>query len=174
MMVKMALITGTTAGLLYASLLFITRSYGVAALASFLTIYAWLPAVFLLIGAGAWWLKIKLLPPPDFKTLLQYGLLAYLIFELLYAAANYGLFGLSDLKLNDQLVQHLLDVTTAKLLKGGAGKDQLNAVRELADAGRSPLTLKQTVIGLGQNMLIDFLKCLLIATITKQNIIRKV
>lgn len=170
---KLSLITGATAGFLYSALLFICWKSGINAVASFLTIYAWLPAVIAIIGAGAWWLNSNNPNATDFKSILQYALLAYLVFELFYAASNYSLFGILDKKLNDQLVQHLLDSTKEKLLKGGAGKDQINAVEDLADAGRMPLTLKQTAIGLGQNMLIDFLKSLFIATITKQYIIRK-
>jgi len=171
---NLSLITGATAGLLYVVLLFICWKSGMAALASFLTIYTWVPAVLLIIGFGAWWLHSQDTVSTDFKAILQYALLAYLVFELIYAASNYSLFGLLDKKLNDQLVQYLLDSTKARLEKGGAGKDQITAVEDLADAGRLPLTIKQTAIGLGQNLLIDFLKSLFIATITKQNFIRKV
>jgi hypothetical protein len=170
---KLSLITGATAGLLYSALLFICWKSGIGSLATFLTVYAWLPAVLLIIGAGAWWLNSRNPNAYDFKSILQYAILAYLIFEMLYAASNYSLFGILDKKLNDQLVQHLLNSTKEKLLNGGAGKDQINAVEDLADAGRMPLTLKQTALGLGQNMLIDFLKSLFIATITKQFIMRK-
>jgi hypothetical protein len=170
---KISLITGATAGLLYSALLIICWKSGIESLATFLTVYAWLPAVLLIIGAGAWWLRNNAPDLPDFKSTLQYALLAYLVFELFYAASNFTLFGVLDKKLNDQLVQHLLDSTKAKLLNGGAGKDQIDAVEDLANAGRLPLTLKQTAIGLGQNMLIDFLKSLFIATITTQNFTRK-
>ncbi|ULQ53907.1 DUF4199 family protein [Flavihumibacter fluvii] len=165
---KLSLITGATAGLLYAAILFATWRAGIATMASFLTIYTYLPAVLFIIGAGAWWLKTNLPEEPDFKTFLQYALLAYLVFELLYAAANYSLFGVLDKSLNNKLVEHLLATTRTKLLNGGAGKDQLEAVEDLANTGRLPLTLKQTAIGLGQNLVIDFLKSLFIATITKQ------
>lgn len=165
---KLSLITGATAGLLYAALLFTTWRAGIGAMATFLTIYTYMPAVLLIIGGGAWWLKTNLPEEPDFKTILQYAVLAYLVFELIYAAANYSLFGVLDKTLNNELVEHLLTTTRAKLANGGAGKDQIEAVEEMADAGRLPLTLKQTAIGLGQNMLVDFLKSLFIATITKQ------
>ncbi|MBZ5856229.1 DUF4199 family protein [Flavihumibacter profundi] len=171
---KLSLLTGAAAGFLYAAVLFITWKSGISALANFLTFYTWTPIILLIIGGTAWWLKNRSGILTGFKAILQYALLAYLVFEIIYAAANYGLFGVLDKQLNDQLVQHLLDSTREKLQRGGAGKDQIASVEDLANAGRLPLTIKQTIIGLGQNMLIDFLKCLFIATITKQNITPKV
>lgn len=168
-----ALLTGAITGLAYASLLFMTWKSGVSELADFLTLYTYTPIIFLVIGGTAWWLAVKSGREVSFKEVLQFCLLAYLVYELAYAAANYGLFGKLDPKLNNELVEHLMETTRKKLESNGAGKDQKEAVEDLANAGREPLTLMQTVIGLGQNMLIDFLKSLFIATITKQNIFQK-
>jgi hypothetical protein len=165
---KLSLITGAAAGLLYTLLLFITWKSGVPALAAFLTYYTWTPVVFLIVLGGAWWIKNRIEPLADLKKVLQYALLAYLIYECLYAVSNYGLFGVLDKKLNDQLVQHLWDGDKAKMVEQGSSKERIDAAAELADSARAPLTPKMVVQGFGQNMLLDFIKCLFIATITKQ------
>ena len=173
-MTKMlSLLTGSIAGLLYAACLFISWKGGINALAGFLSFYTWAPIIVLIIGGGAWWFISRNKLSPEFSLVLQYALLAYLVFELWYAASNFSLFGWLDKELNNQLVQHLLDSTKSRLQNGGAGKDQLRTIEELAESGRSPLTIRQTAIGLGQNLLMDFLKCLFIATITKQKFTRK-
>lgn len=168
-----ALLTGAITGIAYAAILLITWKSGVPVLADFLTLYTYTPIIFLAIGGTAWWLAVKSGQDFSFREILQFCLLSYLVYELAYAAANFSLFGILDKKLNNELVEHLLETTRKKLESNGAGKDQKEAVEDLANAGRAPLTLMQTIIGLGQNMLIDFLKSLFIATITKQNIFQK-
>lgn len=168
-----ALLTGAAAGLAYAITLFVTWKSGVPVLANFLTFYTYTPIILLAIGGTAWWLAVKSGMELSFRDVLQFCLLAYLVYELAYAVSNYSLFAKLDPQLNSELVDHLLETTRKKLESNGAGKDQKEAVEDLANAGRAPLTLMQTLIGLGQNMLIDFLKSLFIATITKQNIFQK-
>lgn len=170
---KFSLIIGVVAGLLYIAGLFVSYSMGVPSLAGFLTWYTWLPVIFLLVLGGAWWLRTKSEEAPDFKPMLQYALLAYLIYELIYGGATYYLFAVKDRELNDRLVEHLLKNSTAQMLEKGAGKDQIEAARELADSARAPLTFMQLLIGFGQNMILHFIKSIIIATITKQTITKK-
>ncbi|MBC6489437.1 DUF4199 domain-containing protein [Flavihumibacter stibioxidans] len=168
-----SLIIGVVAGLLYTAGLFVSYSMGVPSLGDFLTWYTWLPVVFLLVLGGAWWLRTQSAEAPDFKPMLQYALLAYLIYELIYGGVTYYLFAVKDRGLNDRLVEHLLKNSTEKMLEKGAGKDQIEAATEMADSHRAPLTFMQLLIGFGQNMILHFIKSIIIATITKQTITKK-
>lgn len=170
---KFSLIIGVVAGLLYLTGLFVSYSMGVPSLGDFLTWYTWLPVIFLLVLGGAWFLRTQSAEPLDLKPMLQYALLAYLIYELIYAGANYYLFAVKDRGLNDRLVEHLLKNSTAKMLEKGAGKDQIEAASDMADSARAPLTFMQLLIGFGQNMILHFIKSIIIATITKQTITKK-
>lgn len=165
---RIALLAGLSAGLIYAAGLFISYRSGISAMAGFLNAYTWIPIALLLVGAGACWLRINVIPVPGLKELLQYAFLAYFIYELCYASATYGLFGWFDPTANDQLVQHLLMETKQKLGDNSSGSQRMEAIKALADTTKGPLTIDQTIKGMAQQLILDFLKSLFIATITKQ------
>ncbi|KIC93856.1 DUF4199 domain-containing protein [Flavihumibacter solisilvae] len=164
---KIALITGSGAGLLYAIALFIFWKLGMGALAGFMTWYTYLPLIFLIIAGGAVWLRYNSITF-DFKTALQYAVLAYFIFELLYAVANYSLFALVDREANSLVIQQLLDESVKKMKSAGANEDKINAAKAQAESMKGPLTFSQVLLGFGQNMILNFIKSIFIATITKQ------
>ena len=164
---KLALITGSAAGLLYTVALFISWKLGIGSLAVFMTWYTYLPLIFLIIAGGAVWLRYNS-TTFDFKTALQYAVLAYFIFELLYAAANYGLFALVDKEANSLVIQQLLDESVRKMKATGVNEDKISAAKTQAESMKGPLTFSQVLLGFGQNMILNFIKSIFIATITKQ------
>lgn len=170
MTVKLSLITGLAAGILYAAGLFISYQSGTAALSGFLSAYAMLPLVLLVIGAGAVWLRRRQQPEADMKELLKYAFLAYFIFELCYAFANLGLFRWIDPTANDQVLQYLLSETERKMKNGQGSAEKLEEIKKMAAAASGPMAYTQVLIGLGQQLIVDFIKSLFIATITKRTI----
>ncbi|GAO45313.1 DUF4199 domain-containing protein [Flavihumibacter petaseus] len=167
---RVALITGVSLGLLYGIVLFATYQAGIPVMASFLNIYTWFPLIIVPVGAVAWWLRRNLVPVPDLKELLQYAFLAYVVYEVLYAMCTYGLFGLYDRTANDQLIRHLLAQTEAKMAGQQVPKEKLDEIRKLAGSEKGPLTIRKVLLGFGTNLVLDFIKSLFIATITKQTV----
>ncbi len=167
---RLSLLTGGIAGLLYAALLVITYRLGIPAMANFLNLFTWTPLVLIPVAAGAWWLRKNEVPAPDFRALMKYALLAYLVFELIYAVATYGLFSWHDPAANDKLLQHLLDEKLRQLADQKADPSRIKAIEEMADSAKGTVGLKQVVLGFGQNLILDFFKSLLIASITKQTV----
>ena len=165
---KTSLIVGLLAGFLFVAGLMISYEMGIASLGSFLTWYTWLPVIFIVVLAGAWYIRTRSAEPLDLKPMLQYALLAYFLYELIYAGANYYLFAFKDRELNNKLVEYLWQNSAKQMAEKGAGKDQIEAAAELANSARVPLTFMQILIGFGQNMILHFIKSVIIATITKQ------
>lgn len=170
MIVRLALYIGAAAGLLYTAALFLSYRSGISALSGFLSGYALLPVVLLLVGAGAIWLRKNERPVPEVRDLIKYAFLAYAIFEVIYAIANLTLFRWVAPTANDEVLQFLLASTEKKFRDGGGSQEKLDEIRKMADSAKGPMSYTQVLIGMGQQLIVDFLKSLFIATITKQTI----
>ena len=167
---KLSLITGLGAGVLYTAGLLISHQMGTEALSAFLSAYAFLPLVLIIIGLGAVWLRKNFSPAPELKELLKYAFLAYFILELCYALSNLLVFRWMDPEANDAVMKYLYAQTEQKLKDGQGGKEKLEAIKKMADSVKGPISYTQVLIGMGQQLIVDFIKSLFIATITKQTI----
>ena len=75
-----------------------------------------------------------------------------------------------DPEANDAVMKYLYAQTEQKLKDGQGGKEKLEAIKKMADSVKGPITYTQVLIGMGQQLIVDFIKSLFIATITKQTI----
>ncbi|ULQ57552.1 DUF4199 domain-containing protein [Flavihumibacter rivuli] len=167
---KLSVWVGLSAGLLYTLCLFITWKVGIESMAAFLTWYAYLPVIFVLVLGVAWWYRYSSGAFLELKTVIQYALLAYFIYEMVYAVSNYVLYGLLDKDLNANLVETLFRQSETEMrAKGGENIEaRIEEARKLAESAKKPLTLVQVLIGSGQNLILHFIKSVIIATIIKQ------
>ncbi|MFT4024611.1 MAG: DUF4199 domain-containing protein [Flavihumibacter sp.] len=170
MRLKLSLLTGLGAGALYAAGLIISHQSGTAALAAFRSAYTFLPLVIVIIGLGAVWLRRNEKPAPEVKDLLKYAFLAYTVFELCYALSSLTVFRWMDPAASENLANFLYRQTEEKLKNGQGSAEKLEEIKKIADSVKGPMTYIQVLIGMGQDLIIDFLKSLFIATITKRTI----
>lgn len=162
---RVALYVGLFFVVVYATLAFMTWKSSLPAYSSFLTWSTWCPVIFsTLIFAGLFWRARSSSPVLLFKTALQYAFLAYVIYEIGCAIINVVLYDILDKTLYTRVLEYNLDKAQAFLNRLGSPAssygDTMEKARQDAQKGMSAM---QVLIGVGQSLLFDFVKALLIA-----------
>lgn len=165
---KFALLTGAIAGTLFAASLFISWQMGINSLAGFHKMYAFLPAIFLIVLAAAWWLQQRQGWQLEMKHIIRFSFLSYIVFEVFYFFANYLLFDIIDPSAYPRLVDTLNQQDVAKLRAEGAPEDKIEETIRMGEYAKESLGFGQRMIGIGQALILDFIKSVIIGTIIKQ------
>lgn len=148
--------------------LFLSWRMGIDSLAGFHKVYAFLPLVFLMVFFMAWKLQQKLLWQLEMKQVIRFAFLSYIIFEMFYALANYLLFEVIDTSAYPQLVDRLNQLDVARLRAEGAPEEKIREIIKMGEFAKQPMGFGQRMIGIGQALIMDFIKSIIIGTIIKQ------
>jgi hypothetical protein len=139
---------------------------GINNFAGFTMVYTWLPLVIVTLLIGGFMLRKKLGGFMEFKEALQYVLLAYLIYEIIYAITTYLLYVVIDRDLTQKLLKVSFEKMAAWMKSMGANDAKLT---EAIEKTKNETTdLKKILGGMGWAMLINFLKSLAVAFVIKK------
>lgn len=164
----LGIILGIFFTIVYGAVSLVTWHQGVVTYVSFLPWmkFGWETLVFLiLIGVGLASRK----GPLGFKSALKYAFVAYLIYEAGYAFSNILIYNILQKDFNHLETVESLTRLVQQSERLGAPVDQVkdSLSKELAHPS-GPLTFLQLLLGLGQSILFDFVKSMLIAVVIQK------
>lgn len=163
-----ALLTGGLLGALFTIGLFVSWKIGIDAMVAFHKYYALLPLVFLATLGSAYWLQHREAWTIDWKQIIRFALLSYVIFEVFYAVANYLLFDIVDPGAYLRMVDTLNKEDVERLKLANAPDEKIQELIKMGEYAKQPITWVQRMVGIGQNLIMDFIKSFLIGFIIKQ------
>ncbi len=163
-----ALLTGALLGILFTALLFLFWNQGIDAMVTFHKYYAMLPLVFLAMLGAALLVEYKNNWTIDWKIIIRFVLLSYFIYELIYAIANYLLFDIVDPSSYLRMVDTLNQEDVQRLKEANAPADKIDQLKKMGEYAKQPITWVQRLVGIGQNLILDFIKSFIIGFIIKQ------
>ncbi|TDX02309.1 DUF4199 domain-containing protein [Dinghuibacter silviterrae] len=165
---KLGIILGILFSVVYAAFSLGTWHAGVNAYVAFLpyATFVWAPLTVVLLIAGGLTIRKGHLP---FVKALQYAFLAYILYELGYAAVNIIIYNVLDKSWGHQVTMVSLQNLAAKSAKLGLPMDQINdSLAQEQKTPTGPLTFLQVLIGLGQGLLWDFVKSMIVALLVQK------
>jgi hypothetical protein len=163
-----ALLTGTLIGLLFTGFLFFSWNQGIDFMVSFHKYYALLPLVFLSVLGAAYLIEQKQNWTIDWKLIIRFAFLSYIIFEIFYALANYLLFDIVDPSAYLRMVDTLNQEDVQRLKEANAPEEKIKELIKMGEYAKQPITWIQRLVAIGQNLILDFIKSVLIGFIIKQ------
>ncbi|HEY8397697.1 MAG TPA: DUF4199 domain-containing protein [Flavihumibacter sp.] len=163
-----ALLTGSILGLLFIAGLFISWSMGLDALVNFHKYYAFLPLIFLATLGSAVWLQKRNDWTIDWKLIIRFAFLSYLIYEIGYAIGNYILFDIVDPAAYLRMVDSLNAADVERLREANAPEEKIQELKKMGEYAKQPLTWIQRITAIGQNLILDFIKSAIIGFVIKQ------
>jgi len=163
-----ALLTGTLLGLLFTGILFFSWKQGIDFMVSFHKYYALLPLVFLSVLGAAYFIEQKQNWTIDWKLIIRFAFLSYIIFEIFYALANYLLFDIVDPSAYLRMVDTLNQEDVQRLKEANAPEEKIKELIKMGEYAKQPITWIQRLVAIGQNLILDFIKSVLIGFIIKQ------
>ncbi|KYP15897.1 DUF4199 family protein [Flavihumibacter sp. CACIAM 22H1] len=163
-----AITTGVILGLLFTGLLFFSWQLGIDQMVAFHKYYALLPLVFLTVLGAAYWVQHRNNWSIDWKLVIRFAFLSYILFEIFYAIANYLLFDIVDPSAYLRMVDTLNKEDVERLRAGNAPKEKIEELIKMGEYAKQPITWIQRLVGIGQNLILDFIKSFLIGFIIKQ------
>lgn len=166
---QQSVIAGVLGGIIFAGLSFGTYYSGINSYFSFKAVYNFIPAVTILILVFGFNLRKKADSFISFKEVLQYAMVAFLIYEVFVAVTSYLLFIVIDPMLTEKLKNRGIEFAKEILTASGKSKDEIN--NELGKAQRQTETtgFKNIFLGFGMFLILDFMLSLLIAAIVKKD-----
>jgi hypothetical protein len=156
-------------GLLFAAICFACWKGGDSSFANFLFWYRFLPVILILFLIGAFQRRKQLGGYLTFKEALAFAFLAYVVYEIFYAAVTVLLFNIVDPHLQERLVPYILSRTRESLEKMQTPTSDMS--RMLEDAKKDfqgTFTPRQIILGFGMSVVYDFAKSVIIALITQR------
>jgi len=163
-----ALLTGGILGLLFTGLLFFFWNLGIDEMVAFHKYYAVLPVIFIGVLGAAYLLEHRTNWSIDWKLIIRFALLSYIVFEIFYAIANYLLFDIVDPSAYLRMVDTLNKEDVERLKAGNAPKERIEELIKMGEYAKQSITWVQRLVGIGQNLILDFIKSFLIGFIIKQ------
>lgn len=163
-----ALLTGTLLGLLFTGILFFSWKQGIDFMVSFHKYYALLPLVFLSVLGATYFIEHKQNWTIDWKLIIRFAFLSYIIFEIFYALANYLLFDIVDPSAYLRMVDTLNQEDVQRLKEANAPEEKIKELIKMGEYAKQPITWIQRLVAIGQNLILDFIKSVLIGFIIKQ------
>jgi Na+/H+-dicarboxylate symporter len=163
-----SLLTGVILGLVFTGLLFFSWNQGIGTMVSFHKYYALLPLVFLSVAGAAFLIQKKENWAIDWKLIIRFAFLSYIIFEIFYALANYLLFDIVDPSAYLRMVDQLNREDVQRLKEANAPEEKIRELIKMGEYAKQPITWVQRLVGIGQNLILDFIKSVLIGFLIKQ------
>ncbi|MCU0384397.1 MAG: DUF4199 domain-containing protein [Flavihumibacter sp.] len=163
-----ALLTGTLLGLLFSGILFFSWKQGIDFMVSFHKYYALLPLVFLSVLGAAYFIEQKQNWNIDWKLIIRFAFVSYIIFEIFYAMANYLLFDIVDPSAYLRMVDTLNQEDVQRLKEANAPEEKIKELIKMGEYAKQPITWIQRLVAIGQNLILDFIKSVLVGFIIKQ------
>ncbi len=167
--VRQSVIAGIVAGLVFAGFSFGTYYSGISSFAGFTLIYTWIPFVLVLILVLGFNLRKKMGGFMSFKEVLQYALVAYLVYEIIYAIVIYLLFVVIDPLLTKKLLDAVMKTTTDWMRSFGTPQAKIDEVVANANKQKVETSTGTILKGIAWSLIWAFLKSLLIAWIVKKD-----
>lgn len=164
---KTAVMFGVIAGLVYCVFSTVFWSMGTGPYVSFLSWYTWLPIFFALFMYAAFQYRKQAGGFLEFKQVLQFVFLAYVVYEAIYAVYYIVLYTVIDKELTAKVMQVTLENIRRMLEKFGASEDKIEEAVAKAQKNDTSV-LKQTFLGFGLALVLDFVKSMIIAAIVKK------
>jgi len=167
--IRQAVIAGVVAGLIFAGFSFGTYYSGIPSFAGFTLVYTWIPVIMVLVLILGFNLRKKMGGYINFKEALQYALVAYLIYEIIYAIATYVLFVVIDPLLTKKLLDAIMKTTTDWMRSFGTPQAKIDEAIANANKQKVETSAGNIVKGIAWSLIWDFAKSLLIAWIVKKD-----
>lgn len=163
-----SIIAGVISAIIYAAFSFGTYYTSINSYVSFSYIYAFLPIIMIILIVMGFRLRKQFGGYLNFKEVLQFAMVAYLIYEIVVAITTYVLFVVID----PQLTRKMLDVTmqyTFKMMKQfGAPQQDIDEAIAKSKRQTENTNNKNIFLGVGINLVWDFVKSLLVAIIVRK------
>jgi hypothetical protein len=163
-----ALLTGTLLGLLFTGGLFFSWKQGIDFMVSFHKYYALLPVILVSILGAAFFIEQRQPWAIDWKLIIRFAFLSYIIYEIFYALANYFLFDIVDPSSYLRMVDTLNREDVQRLKEANAPEDKIKELIKMGEYAKQPITWMQRMVAIGQNLILDFIKSVLIGFVIKQ------
>jgi hypothetical protein len=149
---------------LFALLSIVFWKTGVEAYYTFLHYSTFIPWMAIGLAAGCWLWTQKNGPYLEFLSALQFFFIAYLIYEVGYALVTVLLYDILDKTLYYRVLEFSLTEKKMQYLQQHLSVVQIqDALDNARNNSREGVTAKQLILGFGQNLLLDFVKSLLLA-----------
>jgi hypothetical protein len=166
---RLGILMGIFYVFLFALLSVICWQAGLAQYVAFLKYSTLLPLMVLGLAAACWWWRQKNGPYLDFLKALQFFFVAYLIYEAGYALVTILLYDILDKTLYYRALEFSLSQQRAELLLKHLPDVQIKDALENAAKDRDQgVTVKQLILGFGQNLLLDFVKSLVLSVVLQK------
>lgn len=164
----LALLTGALLGVVFIACLLLSWNISLQAMVQFHKVYAYTPVIFVATLGAAIWIERKHGWTIDWRQIIRFAFLSYLVYELFYATGNYLLFDVVDPEAYIRMVDSLNKEEIARLEAAGAPAERIQEVQKLRLAAIEPVTWVQRMVSIGQNLILHFFKACLIGFIIKQ------
>jgi len=166
---RLSLIYGVIGGLLFAAICFGCWKGGDEVFANFLFWYRFLPVILILFLVGAFQRRKQLGGYMTVREALAFAFLAYVVYEILYAAVTVLLFNIFDPHLQERLLPIILKRSRESLERMQAPANDINKMlEETRKDFQGTFTPKQIILGFGMSVVYDFIKSIIIALISQR------
>lgn len=165
---RQSIIAGIISAIIYAGFSFGTYYTSVNSYVSFSYIYALLPIIMIILIVMGFRLRKQFGGYLSFKEVLQFAMVAYLIYEIVVAVTTYILFVVIDPQLTRKMLDLTMQYTTDMMKRFGAPQSQIDDAIAKSHKQQETTGNKNIFLGLGINLVWDFVKSLLVAVIVKK------
>jgi accessory gene regulator protein AgrB len=159
---------GIIAGLIELALMYGSYYGGMDSFLSVKVVSRFIPYTFLLFLFGAHSLRKKRGNYLTLKEGLQFAFLAYIVAEIMSAAGTYILYNMIDPELTRKSLTLGAERTRIMLEKLNTPKSEIDQEIAKIRAGNETTGLKQIVMGMGYELIFDFMKSMIIAFLIKR------
>jgi hypothetical protein len=165
---RQSLIAGITSGLIFSVFSFGTYYSGINSFFSFSIIYKFLPVVAIMVIIFGFNLRKRLGGFISFKEALQFALVSYLVYEIFAAIVTYLLFVVIDPQLTQKLKEAGTEFSMKILKSAGAPREEMDKTLANMKKQQETTGYKNIWLGLGTNLVLDFIISMLVAVIVKK------
>ncbi|MBN8838558.1 MAG: DUF4199 domain-containing protein [Sphingobacteriia bacterium] len=165
---KAALLFGLIAGMVFIIFNFTSWKLGVRTYANTLAIEKFIPYIFLLFLLGGIRLRKNNNDTIRFADALKFAFLAYIVFSLIEAIANYFLYNIIDKGLTSSLFEVTKEQSVQFMKRLGSTKEQIDETLKNAEATKNETGFRTIFLGLGLSIIWSFGKSIVLAMIIKK------
>ena len=163
-----SIIAGIISAVIYVLFSFGTYYTSINSYVVFSYIYALLPVIMILLIIMGFRLRKQLGGYIDFKEMLQFAFVAYLIYEIAVAVTTYILFVVIDPQLTRKMLDMTMQYTTDMMKRFGAPQAQIDETIAKSHKNQETTGRQNILLGIGINLVWDFIKSLLVAVMVKK------
>lgn len=163
--IKNAVIFGIVSGFIYSLLSFTTWTIGIETFVTFLTIYTWVPGIFIVMLIGGLLCR-KERESFIFKEALKYAFLAYVCYEVIYMISYYIQYELIDKGLANKVLDVSIERNREMLEKLGQSVDDL--IEKTRESNKN-ISFSKILLSAATALILDFIKSCILALIIKRN-----